>query len=91
MHAAAPDADARAPLALPQPQEADLLTARASTSTPPPPLHPHLRENLVRGLRATIRREEARCQPLVIAGRGIFALRARIEALRADLRELEAL
>jgi hypothetical protein len=69
----------------------DLLNARAATPAPPPALHPHLRENLVRGLRATIDRDEHRLEMLRARGKPCATLQLRIDASRADLAELEAL
>lgn len=69
----------------------DLINAHATLPTAPPPLHPHLRENLLRGLRATIRRDEARMELLTARRKPCAALQLRIDAARADLAELETL
>lgn len=64
--------------------------------TAPPPLTLHLRENLIRGLRATIRRDEywlaqlGRSPAGATAGR-CAALMDRIAASTANLRDLEGL
>lgn len=69
----------------------DILSTRAADPVPPPLLTGHLRDHLLRGHRATLRRHQhaislcGACHP--DAGRHMLAI-ARLEA---DIAELEAL
>jgi hypothetical protein len=56
----------------------------------PPPLTAAMRHNLIRGLRATIRRDEYSAEARKLAGQPHSTLLDRIARSMADLAELEA-
>lgn len=56
-----------------------------------PPLSPALREHLLRGLRASIRRDQTSAHYLALAGQPHDALLRRIARQHADLAELEGI
>jgi hypothetical protein len=66
------------------------MSALYLEAAPPPPLTAAMRHNLIRGLRATIRRDEHSADNLKLAGQPHNALLDRIARNRADLAELEA-
>lgn len=66
----------------------DILSARFAAPAVPPPLTPHMRIHLLRGLRASLRRDRYRAMVLLMRREPHDDLARRIARTEADLAEL---